>query len=248
VSDPLRLGVVALCLALLLVVLRRLRIPVVREAASGAARTILQLLIMGSILLAVFRIDRRGLDAAMLFGMVAAAAFAARRRARDRGDLAVTFSGILLASAAVILPMTLLGVFERRSSFLIPLSGMVIGNAMNAAALSLERLRREMELNHERIEALIALGFAPEPATDSVLSESAAAALIPVLNSMKTTGLVHIPGLMTGMLITGSDPLHAAQMQAVIIYLIFIGAALSSVVVTRLQRRRYFTSTGALRT
>ena len=73
------------------------------------------------------------------------------------------------------------------------------------------------------------------------------AALIPTLNTMKSTGIVHIPGLMTGMLLSGAEPIHAAEMQAIIIYLIFIGAVLSSLVATRLQRRSYFTSYGAFR-
>ena len=118
---------------------------------------------------------------------------------------------------------------------------------MNATALTIERLHREMELNRDEIEALLALGLEPEAAAAGVVKTSATAALIPVLNSMKTTGLVHIPGLMTGMLLSGADPLVAAGMQAIIIYLIFIGAVLASWIATGLERRRYFTDFGALR-
>ena len=245
--EPYRYLVVLFYLVLTLWLLKYLKIRVYREAFTGAARTILQLLIMGSILMAVFRVDSRILDAGVLLAMVTAASFTARGRVHGGGELKITFVAILAASAAVILPMTLLGAFDRVSSFLIPMSGMVIGNAMNSTALSMERIHREMDLNRDTIEVLLALGVDPERATDSLVKKSVSAALIPVLNSMKTTGLVHIPGLMTGMLLSGADPIHAAQMQAIIIYLIFIGAVLSSLIATKLMRRTYFTDYDALR-
>jgi len=224
-----------------------MKIRVYGEAFVGAARSIFQLLIMGSILMAVFRVDSRILDAAVLLAMITAASFTARGRLHNVVELRITFLAILAASAAVILPMTLLGAFDMVSSFLIPISGMVIGNAMNSTALTMERMHREMNMNRDNIEALLALGVDPVRAADSFARESVSAALIPVLNSMKTTGLVHIPGLMTGMLLSGANPIHAAEMQAVIIYLIFIGAVLSSLIATKLKMRTYFTDYDALR-
>ena len=245
--EPYRLIVVLFYLGITVLVLRQMKLRAYIDAVSGAARAILQLLVMGAILMAVFKVNSRLLDALILFGMVTAASVTAARRSKGMAELAIVFVAIFTASTVVIVPMATLGVFDRVSSFLIPLSGMVIGNAMNTTALSIERLHREMEMNKFEIEALLSLGIDIEHTTEMVLKNSISAALIPILNSMKTTGLVHIPGLMTGMLLSGADPFFAAEMQAIIIYLIFIGTVLSSLIATRLQRRTYFTSYEALK-
>ena len=245
--EAARFVVVAFYFALTVLLLRHLRIGAAFEAASGAARAILQLLVMGSVLLAVFRVDSRSLDALVLAAMIVTAAVIASRRTKGAGGFRIALAAVFCASALVILPMAMLGVFDLTSSFLVPISGMVIGNAMNTTALSLDRLQREMTAGRKTIEALLALGIDVDGATRGAMRESVTAALIPTLNSMKAIGLVHIPGLMTGMLLSGADPIFAAEMQAIILYLIFIGAVLSSLIATRLQRRTYFTPYQAFR-
>jgi len=245
--EAVRFMVVVFYLCLTVLLLRHLRVGVAFEAAAGAARAILQLLVMGSVLMAVFRFDSRALDAAVLTAMILTAAAIASRRTKGAGNFRVALAAVFSASALVILPMALLGVFDLTSSFLVPISGMVIGNAMNTTALSLDRLGREMTTGRKTIEAVLALGVDVEGATRGPIRESVTAALIPTLNSMKSIGLVHIPGLMTGMLLSGADPIFAAEMQAIILYLIFIGAVLSSLIATRLARRTYFTAYEAFR-
>jgi putative ABC transport system permease protein len=242
-----RLFIVLFYFGLTVWLLRRLRVDVTTEALTGAARAILQLLVMGSVLMAVFAVDSRLLDSVVVSGMVLAAAVIASRRTGVDGGFAICLAAVLAAALLVILPMTLLGAFDRVSSFLIPISGMVVGNAMNSTALSVERLEREMEGGRKVIEALLALGLPPAEAVRRAVEGSVRASLIPSMNTMKSMGLVHIPGLMTGMLLTGADPVDAAVMQAVIVYLIFIGAALSSLTATTLLARRRFTSSEALR-
>lgn len=242
-----RFFIVLFYFALTVFLLRRLRINVTAEAMVGAARAILQLLIMGSVLMAVFSVDSRLLDAVVISFMVLAAAAIASRRTGIEGGFAISLAAVLSAAVLVILPMTVLGAFDRVSSFLIPISGMVVGNAMNSTALSVERLEREMKAGRKNIEALLALGLPMGTATKRALEGSVTAALIPSMNTMKSMGIVHIPGLMTGMLLSGADPIYAARMQAVIVYLIFIGAALSSLVATELLRRTWFTDFEALK-
>ncbi len=241
-----RFAVAVFYLLLTAFLLRYLKLGIHREMAVNAGRAIVQLLIMGSLLLAVFRANHRALDVAVLSVMIVIAAFTAARRTPGAPVL-VAFTAIVTATTAVVLPMTLLGVFDRVSSFFIPMAGMVIGNAMNATALTLERLHREMTDKRDEVEALLALGLDGNAATAEAVRRSITASVIPTMNSMKTTGLVHIPGLMTGMLVSGADPIYAAEMQAIIIYLIVIAAVLSSVLATKLGKNRYFTRYQALR-
>jgi putative ABC transport system permease protein len=242
-----KLGVVLLYLGLTILVLRILDLRIYLESLTASLRAIFQLLIVGSILLAVFNADSAYINALVLAGMITIAAHTSAQRSGLPGVTRVTLLTIAVTSTLVILPMLLFGVFEAAPRFLIPISGMIIGNAMNSTSLALERLDREIKSNTEEIEAYLSLGLDPKAATKEYVKAAITASLIPRLNGLKTTGIVHIPGLMTGMVLSGQDPILAAQLQAILLYLIFIGAAMASLLATFLARGAYFTSFSSLR-
>ena len=246
--DVGRLVLVALYVAAALLLMARLRLPSAGEAFRGVLQAAGQLAVMGSVLLFVFRVDRLGVSVALLAGMVAVAAWTAARRAnRWPSTLRFAFGTIGLVTLAIVAPMALAGVFELRPSFLIPISGMVLGNAMNATALALERLQSDLRARQAVVEAYLTLGVDPDTATRTSAGTTLQASLIPSLNSLKTSGVVHIPGMMTGMLLGGQNPLKAAELQLTILYLIFLAALGSALLVTGLGRRLYFTDLEALR-
>jgi putative ABC transport system permease protein len=244
--EPLKLGIVLLYLGITILVLRLLDLRIHLESITASLRAMFQLLIVGSILLAVFSADSPSINAAVLAGMIAIAAYTSAQRTRLPGSERVTLFTIAVTSAVIILPMLMFGVFEAASRFLIPISGMIIGNAMNSTSLALERLDREIRTGRDEIEACLSLGLDPVAATRDHVRAAVTASLIPRLNSLKTTGIVHIPGLMTGMVLSGQDPILAAQLQAILLYLIFIGAAVASLTATYLARGRYFTPYASL--
>lgn len=246
--DPWRLALLAAYTGAALLLMVRFRVRSAGEAAWGTLRAAAQLAVMGSVLLFVFQVDHPALSVALLAMMVAVGAWTAARRVnRWRSTLLFAGGAIALTTVAIVLPMALAGVFEVRPSFLIPISGMIIGNAMNATALALERLQSDLKARRDRVEAYLSLGVDPDTATRASADDTLNASLIPSLNSLKTTGVVHIPGMMTGMLIAGQNPLKAAELQLTILYLIFVAALASALLVTRLGRRLYFTEWEALR-
>src|SRR5205085_2514432 len=91
--------------------------------------------------------------------------------------------------------------------YLIPLFGMIIGNAMNGAAIAAERLGSEMESRRLEVEAYLALGASPSRASREPARRALAAALIPAVNGLMVVGLVALPGMMTGQILAGSSPL-----------------------------------------
>ncbi len=246
-SEAFKVGIVLLYLGITILVLRQLELRIYLESFTASLRAIFQLLIVGSILLAVFKVDSGYINALVLAGMVAIAAYTSAQRSNLPGTGKVALFTIAVTSILIILPMVIFGVFETASRFLIPISGMIIGNAMNSTSLALERLDREIRSNREEIEAYLSLGLDPKTATREYVKASITASLIPRLNSLKTTGIVHIPGLMTGMVLSGQDPILAAQLQAILLYLIFIGAAVASLLVTHLALGQYFTPYASLK-
>jgi putative ABC transport system permease protein len=126
--------------------------------------------------------------------------------------------------------------------YLIPLFGMIIGNAMNGAALAAERLNGEMELRRGEVEALLALGASPARASAEAVRRALVAALMPTVNMLMVVGLVSLPGMMTGQIIAGSSPLTAVRYQIVVVFMLAGAVAVTAVVVALWYRRTFFTA------
>lgn len=125
--------------------------------------------------------------------------------------------------------------------YLIPLAGMVFGNSMTGASLAAERLTSDLVLQREQIETLLCLGATPRQAVKEILHKAFYAALIPTINAMAVMGLVFIPGMMTGQILSGVPPLAAVSYQIAIMCVIGFSVAVSSLLILELGYRSCFT-------
>jgi len=100
--------------------------------------------------------------------------------------------------------------------YLIPLAGMIIGNSMNGASLAAERLTAEMRERHDELETALCLGATARQAAEPALRTAYRAALIPTMNTMAATGIVALPGMMTGQILSGTEPMLAVRYQIAI--------------------------------
>lgn len=188
------------------------------QAAYAHARMLLQLLVIGYLLTFLFTVETPWLVMAALAVMLAAAAWIALQplARRDHGRLLralLAIGAVGLAQLALVTQLVI-GVdpwYEPR--FVIPLAGMIFSNAMNAVSLAAERFAAESDN-----------GVAPARARSTAMN----AALIPQINTLLAVGLVALPGMMTGQILSGIDPLVATRYQIVIMATIFSGAALAA--------------------
>jgi putative ABC transport system permease protein len=111
---------------------------------------------------------------------------------------------------------------------------------MNTLALALDRFRSEIVSHVGEIETALALGAEPKVSVKRYVQAAIEASLIPRINSLRSLGIVWIPGAMTGMVLSGSDPVYAALYQFVIIAMIFASSGLTSVFSILLVRTRIF--------
>ena len=118
---------------------------------------------------------------------------------------------------------------------------MVVGNAMTAAAVSLNRLGDEMRASAPRIEATLALGATAAQAALPVVRSSLRSGMIPLVDSTKTTGLIFFPGTMVGMLLAGADPVEAVRLQLVLLWTLLGSVAIAALIATSLAYRNFFT-------
>ena len=131
--------------------------------------------------------------------------------------------------------------------YLIPLAGMVIGNSMTGASLAVERLAAGFQERREEIETSLCLGSSVQVAAEPVVSSAFRAALIPSINAMAAMGLVFLPGMMTGQILSGTEPLIAVKYQIAIMCVITGSVSITTFLILRLGYRSYFTSYQSLR-
>jgi putative ABC transport system permease protein len=235
-------GGIAAVIALAVGLAARVRdIHVEWETVIALLRGLAQIVAVGFVLVLMMK-GPAWTSVIMLGAMiVAAGATSARRTRKIPGSFQVSLVGILIGSGSVILLMAVAGVVDTSITSLVPVGSMIIANAMNTNALALERFRSEVESHVGEIESALALGAAPEVSVSPAVKQSFSASLIPPLNNLRSLGLVWIPGLMAGMVLSGSSPLYAAIYQFVVIAMIFASSGLTSLISTSLIRTRVFT-------
>jgi putative ABC transport system permease protein len=131
--------------------------------------------------------------------------------------------------------------------YLIPLAGMIIGNSMNSASLAAERLSSEMQERREEIETALCLGATARQAAEPAVRTAFTASLIPTMNTMAATGIVALPGMMTGQILSGTDPVIAVRYQIAIMCAITGAVAITSFLILLQGYRQYFTAAHQLK-
>ena len=214
-----------------------------KEVFYGSLRATVQLVIMGFLLEMILTIDNKIYLALILLAMASIAATISGKRGRKiPHSTGVAFTGILIGSVVTFAVMAGAGVIGPEAKYIIPLGGMIIGNSMNVSSLSMNRLIGELGHQRKRIETLLALGANVRQASEWAVRQSVRSALIPVIDTMKVIGLVHLPGVMTGFIIAGGSPLEAVKYQLAIVFMIAGTASLTCMIVTLLAARRCFSS------
>jgi putative ABC transport system permease protein len=218
-----------------------------RDLLVGAVRAVVQLMLVGYVLVYIFALHRWYLVLAALLVMLLVATRTAvdRQPHRSRALFLITGAALLLGSG---LTLAYVGAVVVRMEpwynprYLIPLFGMIVGNAMNAAALAAERLHGEMTGRRAEVEALLALGASAERAAREPVRRALLAALIPTINGLMVVGIVSLPGMMTGQILAGASPLLAVRYQIVVMFMLAASVAITAAATTLWYRNRFFTA------
>lgn len=198
-------------------------------AVYALIRMLIQLLLVGYVLTTVFAAEQSWVVMLVMFIMVSAASWIALGtvQVQRRQLYPLAFLSILLGGGLTLILVTqsVIGLspwFEPR--YMIPLAGMIFANAMNSISLAAERLSAELARNIDYLSAR---------------NEAFQAAFIPTINSMLAVGLVSLPGMMTGQILSGVSPITAAHYQIVVMCMIFGGSGLSIILFLWLAKARF---------
>jgi putative ABC transport system permease protein len=241
--------VAALALVAIAIVASRWRQAGLEEdIAIAVARSFVQLTAIGYVINLIFDEGNLAFVFVLIAVMVLFGALTARSRAKNVPD---AFWPLLIAlSAAAVTTLGLvvaLGIIDPKPRYLVPVGGMVVGNAMTAAAVALNRLGEDVRDNSRQIEATLALGATSSQAVAELVRRSLRSGMITLVDSTKTTGLIFFPGTMVGMLLAGADPVDAVRLQLILLYALLGSVSIAALIATTLARRNFFTPAHQLR-
>ena len=249
-NGPLEIGPWSLALGLVFILIAGAaslyyQLGLERDLVVGAIRTFAQLFLMGYALTFIFRLSSGLLVTLIFAAMIFFAAWTIRGRVKERDVpfFLPTFLSMLFSYMLVSVMVTGVIVGAKpwwEPQYFLPLGGMVIGNSMNAIAISLERLFSELRKRRGEVEMMLCLGANYREASQDIFRNAMSAGMIPSINSMMSVGLVFIPGMMTGQILAGADPLIAIRYQIMVMVMLVGSTAIGSIIVTLIARKLCF--------
>ena len=230
------------------------RLGVGRSLLVAGVRTVLQLLLVGLVLQALFDHAQLGWVALMALVMLAIAGYEVMAR-QERRFAGIWGYGIgaatmfVSAFAVTVLALTtMVGPTPWwEPQYAIPLLGMLLGNTMTGIALGLDRLTQTVWRERRVIEGRLALGDTWVSATGTMRREAARSGLMPTINAMAAAGVVSLPGMMTGQILAGVPPVEAVKYQILIMFLISAGTGFGTLGAVWLASKRLFDQRSRLR-
>lgn len=214
----------------------------------AAVRAFIQLILIGYALDLIFEADHPFFTLLILLIMTTIAAQTTATRAKQTPNARmIAAASIGGGSFLTILVLLLLGVFQFTPQDIIPIGGMIIGNSMTTAALMMTRFSQDLIKQRDEIETMLALGADSRQASLPQWQNNLRAAMLPIIDTTKTVGLIKLPGAMTGMILAGASPLEAVQLQIIVMYMLVGATAFTGLGAAYLTYRQFFTRSHQLR-
>lgn len=222
-----------------------LRLGLERRLAVATARSVVQLLLIGYLLQWLFDLESAALVVLWLSVMVIAAGRAAVQRASHTFDGAVPRAWVTLALSATLTTFTVTGAIVGvrpwyEPQYVIPLMGMCLGNTLTGLSLCLDAFLEALTLRRDEVELRLCLGASRWEAARPMLTEAVRRGMVPIINAMTVVGIVSLPGMMTGQILAGADPMEAVGYQMVVMFMLAATVAIGCILMTLLAFRRLF--------
>jgi len=241
-----QLAAAYLFVLLLIVIVRIKGIPREKDILIATIRMTLQLILVGYLLSYVFGHAHPVYTLLLVAVMLAFAIRTIIKRAKGNMPAAMKriivlsmTSGILVSLIYFIgIVLQLVPWYEPR--YVIPIAGMIVGNSMTGIALGVNSLIEGMHTQKDKVEATLMLGATPKVAARTIVNQAFDSAMLPTINSMVGMGIVFLPGMMTGQILSGTSPIVAVEYQIAIMLGIVGSVSLSAILFVQLGYRTFF--------
>lgn len=252
VIDYWQLGLAAMLMLLNFGLSIGLKLDLTRSLFIASVRMVVQLLLIGFILEWLFSQDNPVLIVAIALGMTVIAGVSAVGRTK-RKFVGIYWNSVLsiLVATALISQISILGIIRVSPwydpQYFIPIIGMLLGNILNGISLGLDRFLEGLVTQRDQVEMLLAHGATRWEASHRQVREAVRTGMIPITNSMMVMGVVSMPGMMTGQILAGANPIDAVRYQIVIVFMIAAATALGTLFVILLAFQRLLSQDHQLR-
>jgi len=252
--TPWDLGAAAVLVMLLAGLSFHLQLGIEKRLSIAALRSAVQLSLLGLVLKVIFTQSNPLTIGLLTLFMLLVASYEVMNRQQRRYQgywgMGVGIFSMFISSFSVTL-LALLVILQVEPwytpQYLIPLLGMMLGNTMTGVALSLDCLNQNAWQQRASIEARLMLGHDWHTAIAEIRRNAMRTGLIPIMNAMAAAGVVSIPGMMTGQILAGSQPLEAAKYQILILFLVSASIGLGSMTAIWLGSKHLFDERQRLR-
>lgn len=241
-----------LLLAAPLAIMLWLRLPMIGETLTAVVRMTLQLLFVGFYLQIIFDLNSLLLTGLWLIVMLIVADISIVRGCglRLRSVAVGIFVSLLIGTLTPLL-FFIFVIFQNLDAFsaqyVIPISGMILGNCLRADIVGIQTFYESLQRNEKSYILALTQGANQNEALQPFIRKAFRTALTPTVAAMATIGLVALPGMMTGVILGGGDPMTAIKYQIAIMIAIFSGTALTVILAIYLTVGRNMNSAGLLK-
>ncbi|MGY3766263.1 ABC transporter permease [Vagococcus vulneris] len=212
-----------------------------KDIIYGVVRAVIQLTIIGYVLKYIFQVDNIVLTLLMsLFIVFNASWNAYKRNPNQHKHYWKTLVAIIISTYVTISVLLLSGALKFVPSQVIPITGMVANNAMIAIGLCYRNLYQQFHDQRQQVLEKLALGADIKLASRSILKSSIKISVQPTVDSTKTVGLVSLPGMMSGLIFAGVDPVHAIKYQIMVSFMILATTSMGAIIAGYGAYKEYF--------
>lgn len=247
-NDLPRIGLALALVVIAALISRWQQADLETDLLTASVRGFVQLIAVGYLLELVFNQDSPLWTTVLLLVMIVIAARTSGRRGKQTPRATwIALASIGVGSVLTLAILVIAGVFDYVPDAIIPIGGMIIGNAMTTASQVMNRMSDDLLEGRNQIESMLALGATSRQASLIQFRRALRNAMIPHIDTTKTVGLIKLPGAMTGMILAGASPLEAVQLQLIVMYMLVGAVTFTGLIAAYLTYRAFFTGAHQLK-
>ncbi|WP_444424793.1 ABC transporter permease [Staphylococcus aureus] len=236
------LGLTALLLVIPIIISYKEGLHIIKDLIVATLRAVVQLIILGFLLHYIFKINDKWLLILCVLVIIINASWNTISRASPvmHHVFLISFVAIFVGTALPLAGTIATGAIQFTANEVIPIGGMLANNGLIAINLAYQNLDRAFVQDGTNIESKLSLAATPKLASKGAIRESIRLAIVPTIDSVKTYGLVSIPGMMTGLIIGGVPPLQAIKFQLLVVFIHTTATIMSALIATYLSYGQFF--------
>ncbi|EMN4666302.1 ABC transporter ATP-binding protein [Staphylococcus aureus] len=236
------LGLTALLLVIPIIISYKEGLHIIKDLIVATLRAVVQLIILGFLLHYIFKINDKWLLILCVLVIIINASWNTISRASPvmHHVFWISFLAIFIGTALPLAGTIATGAIQFTANEVIPIGGMLANNSLIAINLAYQNLDRAFVQDGTNIESKLSLAATPKLASKGAIRESIRLAIVPTIDSVKTYGLVSIPGMMTGLIIGGVPPLQAIKFQLLVVFIHTTATIMSALIATYLSYGQFF--------